>query len=142
MVQKIKKVLLPVDGSPASMKATEYAIDFVKNYQAEIILIHCHRAFPSYLGEPLFQEMISSTMDKANKVLEPYKKVLSDHEISFTDFLFEEPTGKMIAEIAASKKVDLIIMGTRGKTDLEGLIIGSVTHQVLYLAQCPVLVIR
>jgi len=86
--------------------------------------------------------MISSTMDKANKVLGPYKKVLSDHKITFTDFLFEEPIGKMIAEVAVSKKVDLIIMGTRGKTDLEGLIIGSVTHQVLYLAHCPVLVIR
>jgi nucleotide-binding universal stress UspA family protein len=142
MSQQIKKVLLPVDGSPFSMKATEYAIDFVKNYQAEIILIHCHRAFPSYLGEPLFQEMISSTLDKANRILEPYKKKLADQNISFTDHLFEEPVGKMIAEVASSKKADLIIMGTRGKTDLEGLIIGSVTHQVLHLAHCPVLVIR
>ena len=100
MVQKIKKVLLPVDGSPSSMKATEYAIDFVKNYQAEIILIHCHRAFPSYLGEPLFQEMISSTMDKANNVLKPYKKVLSDHKIPFTDFLFEEPIALGVFHLA------------------------------------------
>lgn len=142
MSQQIKKVLLPIDGSPFSLKATEYAIEFVKNYQAEIIMIHCHRAFPSYLGEPLFQELISSTLDKANRILDPYRKILSDHEISFTDYLFEEPASKMIAEIAASKKVDLIIMGTRGKTDLEGLIIGSVTHQVLHLAHCPVLVIR
>ncbi|RKX92087.1 MAG: universal stress protein, partial [Spirochaetes bacterium] len=45
--------------------------------------------------------------------------------------MLEEPSGKAIVEAAKIEKIDLIIMGTKGKTDLEGLIMGSTTHRVL-----------
>ncbi len=139
----ISRVMLPVDGSEYSMKAAQYALDVVcKSGECSVLLVHCHRPFPSYLGEPTFQEMVNKTLEKANALMEPYRRLFQSREVDFTDLLLEEPVGKRIAEVAENKKIDMIIMGTRGKTDLEGLIVGSVTHQVLHLAHCPVLVVR
>ena len=58
------------------------------------------------------------------------------------DRIFEGPAGHAICEAAEIEKVDMIVMGTRGGNDLEGLLLGSCTHRVLKTAPCPVLVVR
>ncbi len=51
-------------------------------------------------------------------------------------------TAEGIIETAEDMKCDLIIMGSRGRSEIEGLLLGSVTHKVLTLAKIPVLVVR
>ncbi|MFR0875738.1 MAG: universal stress protein [Bilophila wadsworthia] len=51
-------------------------------------------------------------------------------------------TAEGIIETAEDMKCDLIVMGSRGRSDIEGLLLGSVTHKVLTLATVPVLVVR
>ena len=139
---ELQKIIVPVDGSEHAMNAARYSINLVNKFDCEVLLIHCHKAFPSYLGEPYFQKVVDKTLSEANKLLEPYRELLIQTNIRFQILLFEEPAGKVIPEIAKTEKADLILIGSRGKTDLEGLVIGSVTHQVLHRAPCPVLVVR
>lgn len=139
---ELKKIIVPVDGSEHAMNAARYSIGLVKRFDCKILLIHCHKAFPSYLGEPYFQQVVDKTLRHAHKLLEPYRDLFKREEVNFEELLLEEPAGKIIPEVAANEKVDLILIGSRGKSDLEGLIIGSVTHQVLQLSPCPVLVVR
>lgn len=137
-----KKILLPVDGSNPSMRAAENALALAKVTNAEIVLVHCHKPFPVVLGEPYFQKVITGIMDRSNQLLEPYRKLLLSGGVRFTERILEGPAGNVISEVAQIEKCDIVIMGSRGRTNLQGLLLGSVANRVLHSAPCPVLVIR
>jgi nucleotide-binding universal stress UspA family protein len=139
---QLKKIMVPVDGSEFSMRATGYAVDMAKLTDCEILLIHCHRSFPAILGEPYFQKAINKILKKSNELLDPYKKKVQDAGVTFIDRILEGPAAQAICEVADIEKIDMIVMGCRGRNDLEGLLLGSCTHRVLKTAPCPVLVIR
>jgi nucleotide-binding universal stress UspA family protein len=139
---KIQKILLPVDGSAHSHSAARYAVDMARMVSAEIILLHCHRSFPSVLGEPYLQQVITDTHDRVAKMLAPFQQILSEGGVSFSDRIMEGPAGPKIVTVADVEDCDLIVMGSKGKGNLEGLLLGSVTHRVLNAAPCPVLVVR
>ena len=134
--------IVPVDGSDYSMRAVDYAIALVSLSDGEILVIHCHRPFPVILGEPYFQNAIDKIMKKSNELLEPYRKTLQNAGVPFADRILEGPAANAICEAAKLEKTDIIVMGSRGRNDLEGLLLGSCTHRVLNMAPCPVLVIR
>ncbi|MBU2512258.1 universal stress protein [bacterium] len=137
-----KKFLTAVDGSEHSVKVVDKAIELSEIYNAEIILIHCHKKFPTILGEPYKEQAVSSTLLEAEKVVKPHLNKLAENGIRHSKRLMEEPAGTQIANVAEIEKCDMIIMGSRGLTNLEGLIVGSTTHRVLHLATCSVLVVK
>ncbi len=139
---QMSKILVPVDGSDFSMRATGYAADMAKLMDSEILLIHCHKSFPAILGEPYFQRAINKILKKSNELLDPYRKIVQDAGVTFVDRILEGPAAQAISEVADIEKIDLIVMGCRGRNDLEGLLLGSCTHRVLKTAPCPVLVVR
>lgn len=139
---EIKRIMVPVDESDHSLKAVRYSVQFAEKMQCSILLLHCHKEFPSVLGEPYLQNAIEKILKESDTVLEPYRKILKENKADFEELVLEEPAGKAIVETAEIENIDLIIMGTKGKTDLEGLIMGSTTHRVLHLAPCPVLIVR
>ena len=139
---EIKKIMLPVDGSDHSLRAAEYALKFAGLTKSEVLITHSHRPFPVTLGEPYFQRAIDKIMDKSNKLLEPYKEIFEKSDVPFIERVIEGTPGEVIPRIAEIESCDMIIMGSRGCSDLEGLLLGSVTHRVLSSAPCPVLVIR
>jgi len=142
MAIQIKKILVPVDGSKHSMRAAEYALEMAKLTQAEIILMHSHKPFPVVLGEPYFQNAVTKVMQKSKELLAPYRDLFNKNEVPVTDQIVEGHADDTIVEMASAEKCDLIVMGSRGRSDLQGLLLGSNTHRVLKTAPCPVLVIR
>ncbi|MFO7749034.1 MAG: universal stress protein [Desulfobacteraceae bacterium] len=139
---KLEKILNPVDGSNHSVRATEYAVDLAKITGASIVLLHCHRKFPIILAEPHFQNAINTIMKESNHLIQPFVEILEKSGVSFETRILEGSAGRLIPEAAAIEKADIIVMGSRGCSDLEGLIIGSIAHKVLHGAVCPVLVIK
>ena len=139
---ELKKILVAVDGSDHAMRAARYAAELATLMDSEIILVICHKAFPVVLGEPYYQNAINKILKKSNERLEPYRKLLQESGVDFTDRILEGPAAPAICEAAAIEKADMIVMGSRGRNDLEGLLLGSCTHRVLKTAPCPVLVVR
>ena len=139
---QINKIMVPVDGSEHATKAAGYATDMARLMDSEILLIHCHKPFPAILGEPYFQKAINKILKKSSELLDPYKKIVQDAGVTVTDRILEGPAARAICEVAKIEKIDLIVMGCRGRNDLEGLLLGSCTHRVLKTAPCPVLVVR
>ena len=138
----IKQVMVPVDDSQYSFDAVQYSIDYAESTECQILLLHCHKQFPTVIGEPHLQASINKILENANKLMEPYREIYHENGVHFKELLLEEPAGKVISETAKIEDINLIIMGSRGKSDLAGLILGSTTHKVLHTAPCPVLVVR
>jgi len=139
---KLKKFLVPVDGSNYSMQAAKYAAELANLMGGEIVLMHCHKSFPVVLGEPHFQNAINKIMEKSNELVEPYRKLFQETGTSFIERILEGPAANAICEVAKLEKLDIIVIGSRGRNKLEGLLLGSCTQRVLNMAPCPVLVIR
>jgi nucleotide-binding universal stress UspA family protein len=139
---QIKKVLLPVDGSSSSDRAVNYAVGFCELVGAEAVLLHAHKSVPQTLGKPNFDEAMDRMNREAQDVLRPYEETLSLSGVNYVSRIVGGPSAEVIFDVATAEGCDLIVMGSKGKSDLEGLMVGSVTHKVLHLAPCPVLVIR
>ncbi len=136
------KIIAAIDGSFHSSKVIEKAIEFAQLMGLEVLLVHCHKKFPTILGEPYREKAINDIVSSAEDTVKPFRKMLQNSEVGFSERVLEGPAGSVIPEVATIEKCHMIVMGSRGLTDLEGLIIGSVTHRVLHLASCPVLVIK
>ena len=137
-----KKILVAVDGSAHSDKVIETAIEYAQLLNAKVILVHCHKKFPNLLGEPMRHDTIYNTLHNAEQLIAPYTKRLREAEIDVEERLMEKPAKAVIPDIAKIENCSLIIMGSRGLTNLEGLVVGSVTTRVLHTTPCSVLVVK
>jgi nucleotide-binding universal stress UspA family protein len=135
-------ILLPVDGSEHAGRAANYAAKMASMMTAQLLLLHCHRPFPVKLGEPYFQKAIDKIMHQAADLLSPLQQLFVEQGLVCSELILEGPPGEKICEIARIESCEMIIMGSRGRSDLKGLLLGSVTHRVLQQAPCPVLVVR
>lgn len=118
------------------------AVEYAKLLDAAIIFVYCHEKFPEILGEPYRNNEIAKILKETEKIVEPFLERLRAENLPVEERLMEEPAAKIITDIAVIENCDLIIMGSRGLSNLTSLIVGSVTHRVLQTAPCSVLVVR
>ena len=135
-------ILLPVDGSEHALRAAEYSVKIATMMNARLLLLHCHRPFPVKLGDPYFQKAIDKIMQQSAERLEPFRSLLDQKGADYTELILEGPAGEKICDVARIEKSEMIVMGSRGRSELTGLFLGSVAHRVLHQAPCPVLIVR
>ena len=141
-VMKFEKILNPVDGSEHSMNSTLSAIELAKQFKSKIVLLHCHSRFPVVLSEPYFQQAIDEIMKTSEALIKPFEKVLEESGVDYEVRILEGLPGSTIADIVRLEDMDLIVMGSRGVSNFEGLFLGSVAHQVLHKSECPVFIVK
>lgn len=137
-----KKVLVAVDGSEYSAKIIDKAIEYCKLVEAKALLVYCHRKFSTIIGQPAKDREVPLIKKESIQLIEPYIARFNSENVPVEERLMEEPAGAAITDIAKIEKCDLIIMGSRGLTNLAGLFVGSVTNRVLHMAPCSVLVVK
>lgn len=137
-----EKILNPVDGSDHSRNATRHAITLAGKFNSKIILLHCHNRFPVILSEPYFQQAINEIMKASETLVQPYEQMLEESGVNYEVRILEGLPGSTIADVVRIEKVDLVVMGSRGVSDFEGLFLGSVAHQVLHKSDCPVFIVK
>lgn len=146
MEPNISKVLVPIDFSDYSKSALKYAVNFVKLFKAQLILI--------YVVEPVIyppdfsmgQIAIPSVDLEMDKRAEEELNKLAEQEIP-TEIKVKSivKTGKPFIEIietASEQDADLIIIATHGHTGMEHILFGSTAEKVVRKAPCPVLTLR
>ena len=135
-----KRILVAVDGSPYSEYAVPDTIAIANCFKSEVFVLHVLEHEQGRAGAfPL------ETTDQADGLVATALKGIRGAGIVASGEVQRAVTGhtaKYIVETAREKDCDLIVMGSRGLSDLGGLFLGSVTHKVLQLAQVAVLVAR
>lgn len=138
-------ILVPVDGSEESEKAFCSACDLCSKYSASLHLVHVSNywQFMAGIGEAVamipLEEFEAPGKELLRKTLET--AIGTGCKSAKSYFLSGEP-GKAIVDKAKEVSADLIVIGSRGHSDLSGLLLGSVSHKVCNSAECSCLVVR
>jgi nucleotide-binding universal stress UspA family protein len=153
---KFSKILIAIDGSETSLRAADYAIEIAgENNDTSLFAIH---VLPSQVGYAYssdiygqatstsiseFLEDIKKEAEKwfdkiKQKTYERNKKIQIKTEVVATD----RSVVGAIVEYAEHENIDLIVIGTRGRSAIKKMLLGSVASGVITYAHCPVLVIK
>jgi nucleotide-binding universal stress UspA family protein len=136
-----EKVLVALDYSPVTERLLEAAKDLATLSKAEVWVLHLReREIIGRLG------LVPAESDnEATAAVESAVKALNEAGLNAHGEIRETVFGHAAREIVEDAKlhdVGVIVMGSRGRGDLTGLVVGSTAHKVIHLTDRPVLVVR
>ena len=143
MLMMYKRILVPTDGSEFAVKAQNHALFLAKVSGAEIIAVSVtENNFVN--GLPLDDEVYQLNQilnERSEENLKEFDK-LNEDNIKVTHVVREGSPAKVILEVSKEENVDLIVMGSSGKSGFDRFIMGSVADKVVNSAKCAVLVVH
>ena len=150
---KFSKILVAIDGSDHSMKAAEYAIDIARDNKAQLIALtvldisKVGYAASAFIASPMYGlEILERKRKEAHEWVDKVGKLTSqkaNDDIRFKPQIEESmsPAGTIV-DFAENQNMDLIVVGSRGRSGFTKLLLGSIASTVVTYATCPVLVIK
>jgi nucleotide-binding universal stress UspA family protein len=140
---KIERVLVPVDGSASSREAAVYAAHLVNARNPRLYLMHVWEPIPMTIGGEEAAELREEAETEAVSLLEEYRTMIDGSGILDVELISRSGRPDYeILNVQEELDCDLIVIGSRGMSELESVIMGSVVSGVLEGATCPVLVTR
>jgi nucleotide-binding universal stress UspA family protein len=136
--QRIRKILVPLDGSKNSQRGLESAIHLAKEHEASLTAIHVIHDIHGAKGRQeleLEEEMPPSFILLA-------KKLASKNGIPFYTRVLTGDPGHEIVNYANTHSMDLIVIGARGLSAFKKIFLGSVSSYVMHTAKAAVMVIK
>lgn len=143
MVIKTKKILVPIDGSKNSFRGLDMAIHVARQSQGTIIALSVKSVPGIYAIHPLgFLDF--NSMTDVKKTLNEAKVKAAKKGIQLTGKAIAGDPGYDIAKFANDKKnkVDMVVIGARGRGSAKELFLGSVSNYVLHKSKKPVLIVK
>jgi len=144
---QMRKILVPIDGSECSLNAAKYAIKVAKDENADLFCIHVIASVPyGYASSPpAIDQYFKDIEEKAQSWFDKVRDLAKNEgipELKTETFADVKSVIGSIIDYATSRDVDLIVIGTRGRTGLKRFLMGSVANGVVQHAHCPVLLVR
>ncbi|MFN8577892.1 MAG: universal stress protein [Candidatus Sericytochromatia bacterium] len=137
-------ILLPIDGSENSNKCIDYAKSLAETYKSKIIVLNVYELpsiiEPYQVNPQAFSQLTLRIKDDSEKLINETKNLFKGFDIEV--LTIEGNSGATIKEIADTKNVDLIVMGSRGLGTIKSFLLGSVSNYVIHHVKCPVIVIK
>lgn len=133
------KILVPTDGSEGSEVALEHAKSLAKNYDSEVHLIYVADVRTQNTGD-IMANFIGELEKIGEKAVKSMLEELDEVDSVVTEVIKGIPHREII-EYANEKNMDLIVMGTHGRTGLDRILLGSVTEKVVRTSEVPVMTV-
>lgn len=142
-----QNILVPYDGSKCASRAFEIATDMAKKYNSNLVVLSVI-SNPYHIGTWFTDYRFGASILKRDKktateALSKLESIAKKRGVDIgTAILESNSVVKKLVSFAKSKKIDLIVMGTHGRTGLDKLIMGSVAGGVSQRVSCPVFLVR
>ena len=137
-----EKILVAVDHSEVTGRVLDAALELASLSQGEVWVLHLReREGMGKTGPLTSTESRTEASDTVTAVVETLIKAGIKAHGTVRDTLFGHAAREIVSD-AREHGADVIVMGSRGRGDLAGLVLGSTAHKVMHLADRPVLVIR
>lgn len=150
--KKISNILVAIDGSEHSFRAAAYARDLSKLYGAQLYVVTVtyipksdNLSQKEVLSRSLIEDNVKNdAVHNAEKWFEDLVNNANKNNIQLKLELINSarPVDYTILEYAEEHKIDLIVVGTKGRTGFKKLLLGSVATSIVTYSHCPVMVIK
>lgn len=142
----ITKILVPVDGSSHSLKAFRTALDIAKNKNAKIHVLTClekEDVGAWYIDKRTNKKIMSNAKKFAKEFILKLEKPASNANVPISFNVLEtKSASNQIVVFSNSHKIDLIVIGSHGRSGFNKFLLGSVSNKVSQMAKCPVMIIK
>jgi nucleotide-binding universal stress UspA family protein len=142
------KILVPTDFSPCAAAAFDWAMDLARRYRASVVLLHVHPvpayAFIDGMVPPAPQDMAAlaqASFDRLEQMADEHRGELPAGVRLQTEVRAGDPV-EGILQVVHDRGIDLVVMGTHGRSGLAHLVLGSVAEKVVRRSDRPVLTVR
>lgn len=155
MEKKLSKILVAIDGSDSSFDAGDYAVMLAKQHHAQLILLNVLHPVEYYSSLQYFEvqqpvdsrKLIEQAKKEANKWFDIIRKKTEENMLEKqikieTAIIVSTATVDSILDYAEDKDVDLIVIGTRGRSGIKKLLLGSTASGIVTYSSCPVTVVK
>jgi len=141
-----QNILVPFDLSTQSTRAFKVALDIAKNYNSKITLLTClegdawqHKFYDSRADAELLKKQKKVT----EKYLEKLESLADKNKVTVkSQIIKSKSVVNDIVTFAKSRKHDLIVIGSHGRTGFDKVLLGSVANGVSQKTSCPVLIVK
>lgn len=139
----IQSILLTTDNSAPAKRAADFAALLATRCDAKIVVLYAYDPVPRRLGEPYYSQTVSAVLQEARSLVDNVAEYLRTLGVAQVDTdILEGPASEAILRVAETRKPDLLVIGARGMSTWQGLLLGSVSMAVTQRAECPVLVVK
>lgn len=140
------KILLAVDGSACSDRAVAHVLATAAGWREmpEVHLLYVHPPIPvgrvqAHIGHDTLENYYR---EESSPHLASAEQALAAAGVTFTRHVHVGEAADVVARVAADLACDWIVMGNQGRSAVAEAVLGSVSHRVLHLAPCPVLLVK
>ena len=145
MTIQVRVILVPVDFSEHADSVIEWAAHLAEEHGSRLLLLHAYHLpveFQQVEGAYLPADFWNSVKDESKKQLAVYGEQLRARGLEVEELTREGYPATVIEEAAEQLEADLIVIGSRGRSGLKHLLLGSIAERVVQKAPCPVLTVK
>ena len=142
---QVRRILVPIDFSDHAEVIIEWAAHLAAEHDSEVILLHVYHLpieFQQVEGAYLPADFWNTVKEEAERSLSKYGDQLRERGIPVREITREGYPATVIEEEVELEEADMVVIGTRGRTGLGHMLLGSIAERVVQKAPCPVLTVK